>query len=193
MEELSPTIEHRVFVDSAPVMERQWAEKSGLGWIGKNGLVINKEKGSYFFLAEILINCELEYDNAIGDHCGTCTKCLDACPTDAFVQPYVLDASKCISYATIELKDDKLPDHFDERMQDWIFGCDICQDVCPWNRFSTPHKEVMFMPKNDLLEMTKKDWQNLSQEKFELIFSGSAVKRTKYDGLKRNVDFLKGS
>ncbi len=182
----------RVFVDSAPIMERQWAQKSGLGWIGKNTLLINKQKGSYFFLAEILVDFELEYDSAIADHCGTCTRCLEACPTDAFPEPYMLDASKCISYATIELKDE-IPSLFEGKMEDWIFGCDICQDVCPWNRFSDPHSEEAFEAKVETLHFKKKDWQDLDEEKFDEIFSGSAVKRTKFEGLKRNIDFVRNS
>ena len=188
IEELSPGYSFRVFVDSAPIMERQWAAKSGLGWTGKNTLLINKDKGSFFFLAEILLDVELEYDSPIKDYCGSCTKCLDACPTNAFPQPYILDASKCISYATIELKDDNMPETFNGKLDDWIFGCDICQDVCPWNRFSAPHKEVEFGPKEDLLQKDKKDWDNLKEEEFDSLFQGSAVKRTKYSGLKRNIN-----
>lgn len=182
-----PELNARVFVDSAPVMERQWAERSGLGWLGKNTLLINKNRGSYFFLTEILVDLELEYDSPIGDHCGTCTRCLDACPTDAFPQPYVLDASKCISYATIELKDEELPELFNGKMENWIFGCDICQEVCPWNRFSLPHQEERFKPNDELKAMKNDKWQELDEETFNSLFSGSAVKRTKFSGLKRNI------
>lgn len=189
LEEQVGQVEGRVFVDSAPVMERQWAAKSGLGWIGKNTLLINKDQGSFFFLAELIIDLELEVDGAIKDYCGTCTKCIDACPTDA-ITPYSLDASKCISYLTIELKDE-IPSEFKDKMEGWAFGCDICQDVCPWNRFSKPHKEEEFQPKNELIELFNNNWQDLTEEVFRSAFKGSAVKRTKFGGLKRNLDFLK--
>lgn len=192
LEEYIPGINFRVFVDSAPIMERQWAVKAGLGWIGKNGLLINKEKGSYFFIADILVDVELSYDTAIKDYCGSCTACLDACPTKAFPQPYVLDASKCISYATIELKDTNIPDSFKGKMKDWVYGCDICQEVCPWNRFSKPHDEVDFLPSNVLTSMRKKDWEEMGEDKYTELFAGSAVKRAKFDGLKRNILFVKG-
>jgi len=178
-------IEGRVFVDSAPVMERQWAEKSGLGWIGKHTLLINKEQGSYFFLAELILDISLEPDGPIKDYCGTCTRCVDACPTDA-ITPYQLDASKCISYLTIELKDE-IPESFTGKMDNWIFGCDICQDVCPWNRFSKPHQEPDFRPHEQLGEMNKENWQELTREIFQEIFRKSAVKRTKMEGLVRNI------
>jgi len=186
-------VNHRVFVDSAPVMERQWAEQSGLGWIGKNTLLINKEQGSFFFLAEILIDKELDYDGPIGDHCGTCRACLDACPTDAFEGPYVLNASKCISYQTIELKDELIDPELKGKFENWMFGCDICQDVCPWNRFSKPNFEPAFEPKTKLQSMSDHDWENLNEEDFTELFHGSAVQRTKYQGLKRNISFLKVS
>lgn len=184
-------IEGRVFVDSAPVMERQWAEKSGLGWVGKNTLLINKEQGSFFFLAEMIIDLELEPDGPIKDYCGTCTRCIDACPTDA-ITPYQLDASKCISYLTIELKD-SIPSEFKDQMEGWAFGCDICQDVCPWNRFSKPHNEEAFRPKKELEELFNNNWEDLTKEVFQAAFKNSAVKRTKFDGLKRNLEFLKNN
>lgn len=184
-------VEGRVFVDSAPVMERQWAAKSGLGWIGKNTLLINKNQGSFFFLAELIIDLELEADGPIKDYCGTCTKCVDACPTDA-ITPYSLDASKCISYLTIELREE-IPNEFKNQMEGWGFGCDICQDVCPWNRFSTPHSESEFEPNEGLKELINNNWQDLTEEVFRSTFKGSAVKRTKFEGLKRNLNFLKKS
>lgn len=180
----------RVFVDSAPVHERAWAAKSGLGWIGKNSLLLNKQMGSFFFLAEIISDLELIPDGPVKDHCGTCTRCIDACPTDAIPQPYIIDASKCISYLTIELKDE-LPTGFEGDMENWIFGCDICQDVCPWNRFSTPNKEEAFQPHDSLATMKQQDWQELTEETFRVIFKHSAVKRTKYKGLMRNVNYIK--
>ena len=181
----------RVFVDSAPVLDRAWAKKSGLGWIGKNANLINKEAGSFFFLAELIIDLELEPDGPVKDYCGTCTACIDECPTDAIPEPYVVDGSKCISYLTIELKDEIIPKEFQGKMEDWMFGCDICQDVCPWNRFSTPHNEPLLNPKPNLLGLNKKDWQDLTEEVFRDLFKNSAVKRTKFDGLKRNIGFLK--
>ncbi len=182
-------VEGRVFVDSAPVMERQWAAKSGLGWLGKNTLLINKRQGSYFFLAELIIDLELEPDGPIKDYCGTCTRCIDACPTDA-ITPYEVDANKCISYLTIELKD-QISDTFQGKMDNWVFGCDICQEVCPWNRFSKPHSEPAFHPKNELLELFNNNWQDLTEEVFRSVFKGSAVKRTKLEGLKRNIKMAK--
>jgi len=182
-------VEGRVFVDSAPVMERQWAAKSGLGWLGKNTLLINKGQGSYFFLAELIIDLELEPDGPIKDYCGSCTRCIDACPTDA-ITPYEVDANKCISYLTIELKD-QIPDTFQGKMDNWVFGCDICQEVCPWNRFSKPHSEPTFHPKNELLELFNNNWQDLTEEVFRSVFKGSAVKRTKLEGLKRNIKMAK--
>ena len=184
-------IDGRVFVDSAPVLERDWAKRSGLGWIGKNTLLLNVKKGSFFFLAEIILDVVLEYDGEVKDHCGTCTKCIDACPTDAISETgYILDANKCISYLTIELKEN-IPTEFQDKMDNWMFGCDICQDVCPWNRFSVPHQESQFHPKPALLNMKKHEWEEITEELFNELFHGSPVKRTKYAGLKRNIDFLK--
>jgi epoxyqueuosine reductase len=180
----------RVFVDSAPVMDKAWAKKSGLGWIGKNSNLIHPKSGSFFFIAEMIIDLELEADGPIKDYCGTCTKCIDACPTDAIIEPYVVDGSKCISYLTIELKDALLPTEFKGKMDNWAFGCDICQDVCPWNRFSLLHNEPRFNPSKNLLQLSNNDWQDLSEEVFNELFKLSAVKRTKFDGLKRNIDFL---
>ena len=183
-------VDGRCFVDSAPVLERDWAKRSGLGWIGKHTLLLSKQKGSYFFLAELIIDLELEYDNATSDHCGSCTACIDACPTDAIDEGgYVLDAQKCISYLTIELKDE-IPQEFQDKMEGWMFGCDICQQVCPWNRFSNPHQEPKFAPSEELLSMKKSDWEEITQEVFDRLFQGSAVKRTKYEGLTRNIRFL---
>jgi epoxyqueuosine reductase len=180
----------RVFVDSAPVMDRAWAEKSGLGWIGKNTNLIAQKVGSYFFIAEMILDLDLEYDLPTTDHCGTCTACIDACPTEAIVAPYQLDATKCISYLTIELKD-QLPTEFQGKMDNWAFGCDVCQDVCPWNRFSKQHNEPLFNSKPEILNYSKKDWEELTSETFNTIFKNSAISRTKHEGLKRNIDFLK--
>lgn len=180
----------RCFVDSAPVMEREWAKKSGTGWLGKNTLLINPKRGSYFFLAELIIDIALEVDGPIKDYCGRCTKCIDACPTNAIApEGFLLDSSKCISYLTIELKE-ALPEIFKNNMENWMYGCDICQDVCPWNRFSKPHQEPLFLPKENLLQLTKNDWKELTEDTFKVIFKNSAVKRTKYAGLKRNINFL---
>ena len=187
IQEYIKDVDGRVFVDSAPVLERQWAARSGLGWIGKNTMLINKDSGSYFFIAEMILNIELVYDNSIGDFCGTCSKCIEACPTQA-LSPYQMDASKCISYLTIELKDD-IPEMFQGKMNDWIFGCDICQEVCPWNRFSEPHNEPYFNPREKLKNMARNDWIEMTEEVFNDIFRKSAVKRTKYKGLMRNVKF----
>lgn len=181
-------VEGRVFVDSAPVMEKVWAAKAGIGWQGKNTLLINKKAGSFFFLSEIILDLELEADAPVKDYCGTCTRCIDACPTQA-LEAYAIDASKCISYYTIELKN-ALPESEKSKMQDWMFGCDICQDVCPWNRLSKAHTELQFMPSSTLLNMRKADWQELNSELFDELFEGSAVKRTGYEGLKRNIAFL---
>jgi epoxyqueuosine reductase len=179
----------RVFVDSAPVMERQWAQRSGIGWIGKNSLLLNPGMGSFFFLAELIIDLEATPDPPmVKDYCGTCTRCIDACPTDAIVQPGVVDGSRCISYLTIELKE-AIPSTFKGQTENWIFGCDICQDVCPWNRFSTSHQEPAFDPNLQLSEMKNRDWIELSKETFGKVFKKSAVKRTKFEGLKRNVLF----
>ncbi|WP_282179633.1 tRNA epoxyqueuosine(34) reductase QueG [Maribacter stanieri] len=183
-------INGRAFVDSAPVLDKAWAAKSGLGWIGKNSNLLTQQVGSFYFIAELIVDIELEYDHAVTDHCGTCTACLDACPTQAIVEPYVVDGSKCISYFTIELKNE-LPSEMKGSFDDWMFGCDVCQDVCPWNRFSKPHNEPLFNPNPDLLSMTKKDWEEITVDVFQKVFKKSAVKRTKYEGLTRNIDFLK--
>ncbi len=179
----------RAFVDSAPVMERAWAKKSGLGWTGKHTLLINKQQGSYFFLGELILDIELTPDAPIKDYCGTCTACIDACPTDA-ISPYWVDGSKCISYLTIELKDE-IPQEFKGKMENWAFGCDICQQVCPWNRFSEPHNETQFDPKNELMEMDSRQWHEITEEVFKPLFKNSPVKRIGFKGLKRNLDFLK--
>ena len=180
----------RAFVDSAPIMEKAWASKSGLGWIGKNTNLISKKTGSFFFIAELIIDLELEYDSSTTDHCGSCTKCIDACPTEALIAPYQIDGSKCISYLTIELKD-QIPNEFKDKMDNWAFGCDICQTVCPWNRFSKEHKEDAFSPKEELIKMKKNEWNEITEEVFNTVFKNSAIKRTKYNGLKRNIKFLK--
>jgi epoxyqueuosine reductase len=180
----------RCFVDSAPVMDKVWGEKSGIGWIGKNTNLISKQKGSFFFLAEII----LDYDfKAVLkpkiDHCGTCTRCIDYCPTKAIIEPYQVDGSRCISYLTIELKDELIPKEFNGKMDNWMFGCDVCQDVCPWNRFSIQNEEEDFAPSDTLFELSKKDWEDLNEEAFNIIFQASPVKRTKFQGLKRNIKF----
>ena len=180
----------RAFVDSAPVLDKAWAAKSGLGWIGKNSNLLTQQLGSFYFIAELVVDLDLEYDYATTDHCGTCTACIDACPTEAIVSPYVVDGSKCISYFTIELKEN-IPQEMKGKMDDWIFGCDVCQDVCPWNRFSKSHNEPLFNPNPELLSMTKKDWEEITEDTFKKVFKNSAVKRTKLDGLKRNIKFLK--
>ena len=182
-------IEGRVFVDSAPIHERAWAKLSGLGWVGKNSLLINKNKGSYFFLAEIICDLELEYDEPVLNRCGSCTRCIDACPTDAITEAQVIDAKKCISYLTIENKEN-IPEELSGSLTDSIFGCDICQDVCPWNKRSTPHNEKEFLPNKELKKLKRKDWIELTEETFNKIFEGSAVKRTKYKGLTRNIKAL---
>ena len=180
----------RAFVDSAPVLDKAWAAKSGLGWIGKNSNLLTQQVGSFYFIAELIVDLDLEYDYATTDHCGTCTACIDACPTEAIVSPYVVDGSKCISYFTIELKEN-IPQEMKGKIDDWIFGCDVCQDVCPWNRFSKSHNEPLFNPNPELLSMTKKDWEEITEDTFKKVFKNSAVKRTKLDGLKRNIKFLK--
>lgn len=182
-------IQGRVFVDSAPVMERAWAKKSGLGWVGKNSLLLNKTSGSFFFLAEIILDLEFEYDGPVKDYCGTCTACMDACPTDAIAEPYVVDGSKCISYFTIELKEE-IPTSVKGKFENWIFGCDICQDVCPWNRFSKPHQEARFNSNPQLSSMTEQDWREITEDVFQNVFKNSPVKRTKLEGLKRNIRFV---
>lgn len=181
-------INARVFVDSAPVMDKVWAKKGGLGWIGKHSNLINRKIGSFFFIGEIICDLDLNYDGPIKDYCGTCTACIDACPTDAISEPYVVDGSKCISYLTIELKEN-IPTEFKDRMENWAFGCDICQDVCPWNSFAKPHNTVDFLPNEDLKKL--KNWEEITQEVFSKTFKNSAIKRTKYEGLMRNIDFLK--
>lgn len=185
-------INGRVFVDSAPVLEKAWAAKSGLGWIGKNANLINKEQGSFFFLAELIIDIELDADGPIKDYCGTCTRCIDACPTQAIVEPYVVDGSKCISYLTIELKN-QIPDSFKNKMDDWFFGCDVCQDVCPWNRFSQPHKEPLFQNTSGFLNFSEQEWLEMTEDVFKRVFKDSAVKRAGFKGLKRNLQFIKPS
>lgn len=187
---LAGNVNGRCFVDSAPVLERAWAKKSGIGWVGKNGNILSKRKGSYFFLSEIILDLDLEYDSPVKDYCGTCTKCIDACPTDAIYEPYKVDGSKCISYFTIELKDEILPDDYKGKFENWMFGCDICQQVCPINSQAEPHNEPRFTPRPELLAMTKKDWEDLSEETFRELFRHSPVKRTKFKGLKRNIGFL---
>ena len=183
-------IQGRCFVDSAPVLERDWAKRAGNGWIGKNTLLIHPKAGSYFFLAELIIDLELIYDQPIRDYCGTCRRCIDACPTQAIApEGYFMDGSKCISYFTIELKD-KIPENYRGQFENWMFGCDICQEVCPWNRFSKPHEEPAFEPHPRLTGMTKSEWIDLSEEIFQQLFKRSAVKRTKFAGLKRNIQFL---
>ena len=179
----------RVFVDSAPVMEKSWAVRSGLGWQGKNTNLISKKAGSFFFIAELIVDLKLEYDTPVTDHCGTCTACIDACPTEALT-PYNIDASKCISYLTIELKD-QIPTAFKNKMDNWAFGCDVCQDVCPWNRFSKQHNEPLFSPNSEVINYTQKNWEEITQETFNIIFKNSAIKRTGFKGFKRNISFLK--
>ena len=179
----------RAFVDSAPVLDKAWAAKSGLGWIGKNSNLITKQVGSFYFIAELIIDLELDYDNPTTDHCGSCSACIDACPTKAIETPYIVNGSKCISYFTIELKDN-IPQEMKGKFEDWAFGCDICQDVCPWNKFSKPHSEPLFNPKQEILEMSKKDWIEITEDLFSSVFKDSPIKRTKFVGLKRNIDFL---
>ena len=180
----------RAFVDSAPILDKAWAAKSGLGWIGKNGNLLTQKVGSFYFIAELIIDLDLEYDYATTDHCGSCTACIDACPTDAIVSPYIVDGSKCISYFTIELKEN-IPQEMKGKFEDWAFGCDVCQDVCPWNKFSKPHKEPLFNPSPEVLSMSKKDWTEITEETFNSIFKNSPLKRAKFTGLKGNIDFLK--
>ena len=180
----------RAFVDSAPVLDKAWAAKSGLGWIGKYSNLLTQQVGSFYFIAELIIDLDLEYDLPVTDHCGECTACIDACPTQAIVKPYVVDGSKCISYFTIELND-QIPNNVKGQFEDWMFGCDICQDVCPWNRFSKPHSEPLFNPHPELLSMTKKDWKEITEDTFKKVFKNSAVKRAKFLGLTRNIQFLK--
>lgn len=186
-EEVGTKIAHKCFTDSAPVLDKAWAEKAGLGWVGKNGNLLSKKVGSFFFIGEIILDLELEYDQPVHDHCGSCTKCIDACPTEAIIQPMVVDGSKCISYLTIELKDELIPRGFQDKMENWVFGCDICQDVCPWNRFALSNTIEAFKPHPKLLQLELED---LSREVFDEVFKFSAIKRTKYQGLKRNVNFV---
>jgi len=184
----------RGFIDSAPVLERSWALQSGLGWIGKNGNVINKQQGSFFFIATLIVDVELQYDDTYAkDFCGSCTRCIDACPTEAILPNKVVDGSKCISYFTIELKDQLIPDNMKGKFDDWLFGCDTCQDVCPWNRFSKPHQEPDFTPIHEVLNFTINDWEMLTEESFKTIFKNSPIKRSKYQGIQRNLQFIKGA
>ncbi len=181
----------RGFVDSAPVLERSWAQKSGLGWVGKNGNLINKQAGSFFFIATLITDIELDYDDPfVKDYCGTCTKCIDHCPTEAILPEKVIDGSKCISYFTIELKDALIPDAMKGKFDNWMFGCDVCQDVCPWNRFSKPNNEINFTPLPEILNFTKNDWEELTEENFKFIFKNSPLKRSKFEGVKRNLKFI---
>jgi epoxyqueuosine reductase len=182
----------RAFVDSAPVLDKAWAAKSGLGWMGKHSNLLSKQSGSFYFIAELIVDLELEYDSPVTDHCGSCTACIDACPTEAIVAPYVVDGSKCISYFTIELKNE-IPSGFQGKFDDWIFGCDVCQDVCPWNRFSKSHKEPLFNTNPGVLELSKKDWEEITEDVFQKLFKNSPLKRTKFSGIKRNIDFLRKS
>ncbi len=179
----------RAFVDSAPVLDKTWAVKSGLGWMGKHSNVLTQRVGSFYFIAELIIDLELDYDQPVTDHCGSCTACIDACPTEAITEPYVVDGSKCISYFTIELKDN-IPESYQGKFDNWMFGCDICQDVCPWNRFSKTHQEPLFNPRAELLSMSKAEWEEITKDVFDELFRRSAVKRTKFEGLKRNISFL---
>lgn len=185
-------INGRGFVDSAPVLERAWATKSGLGWIGKNGNLLHKQAGSFFFIATLIVDVELMYDDPFAkDYCGSCRRCIEACPTDAILENKVIDGSKCISYFTIELKDALLPEHLKSQFSDWMFGCDVCQDVCPWNRFSKPHNEINFTPLPQILNFTSNDWEDLTEESFKQIFKNSPLKRRKFEGIKRNLRFIK--
>lgn len=182
----------RAFVDSAPVLEKAWAKKSGLGWVGKHSNMLNRQMGSFFFLGELILDLDLEEDGPVKDYCGTCTRCIDACPTEAITEPYVVDGSKCISYFTIELKE-QIPPDVQGKFENWIFGCDICQDVCPWNRFAKPNQEPQFQPSEALLHMKRTDWEEITEEVFKVLFKNSPVKRTKLAGLRRNIDFVKKS
>ena len=180
----------RAFVDSAPILEKAWAAKSGIGWVGKNSNLITKKVGSFYFLAELIVDLDLDYDSIESDHCGQCTACIDSCPTQAITQPYVVDGSKCISYFTIELKEN-IPKEFKGKFDDWVFGCDVCQDVCPWNKFSKSHKEPLFQSSSELMKMSRDEWNEITEETFNKIFKNSAVKRTGYKGLTRNLNFIK--
>ena len=183
-------INSEIFIDSAPVLDKAWAVKSGLGWMGKNTNLISKKTGSFFFIAEIICDLDLDYDTIVTDHCGSCTACIDACPTQAIEQPYVVNGSKCISYFTIELQN-QIPTEMKGKFDDWMYGCDVCQDVCPWNRFSKPHNEPLFEPRANLLELTKQDWNALNKETYNKVFKKSAVKRIKFEGLVKNIEFIK--
>ena len=185
-------VDGRAFVDSAPVLDKAWAAKSGLGWIGKHSNLLTKQVGSFYFIAELIIDLELDYDTPVTDHCGSCTACIDACPTQAIVDAHVVDGSKCISYFTIELKNE-IPAYAQDKMDDWMFGCDVCQDVCPWNRFSKPHNQPLFNANPEILNYSKSEWRELTQEVFSSIFKKSPVKRTKYAGLMRNVRFIENT
>ncbi|HQA74142.1 MAG: tRNA epoxyqueuosine(34) reductase QueG [Flavobacterium sp.] len=180
----------RAFMDIAPVMDKVWAAKSGLGWMGKHSNLITQKVGSFYFIAELILDLELDYDNPTTDHCGSCTACIDACPTEAIVAPYVVDGSKCISYYTIELQNN-IPIEAKGKLDDWMFGCDVCQDVCPWNKFSKAHNEPLFSPYPELLSFSKKDWEEISEETFAKVFTNSPLKRAKLEGLKKNIAFLK--
>ena len=190
MQQAIGNIHGRAFVDSAPVLDKAWAAKSGLGWMGKHTNLITKQVGSFYFIAELIVDIDLVYDKPVTDHCGACTACIDSCPTEAIIAPYVVDGSKCISYFTIELKNE-IPSSVKGQFDDWIFGCDVCQDVCPWNRFSKAHKEPLFDPNPDLLSISKKEWEEITESVFGRIFKDSSVKRTKFLGLQRNINFLK--
>jgi len=190
IEENIGEVSGRAFVDSAPVLDKAWAAKSGLGWIGKNSNLITQKVGSFYFIAELILDLDLEYDHSVTDHCGSCTACIDACPTQAILAPYIVDGSKCISYYTIELKEN-IPVEMKGKFDEWMFGCDTCQDVCPWNRFSKPHSEPLFDPNPDLLSFSKKDWTEITEETFREVFKNSPIKRTKFEGLTRNISFLK--
>jgi epoxyqueuosine reductase len=184
-------VQGRGFVDSAPVLERAWAQKAGMGWIGKNGNLITKQSGSFFFIATLIVDLELNYDDTFAkDYCGTCTKCVDECPTDAILPDKVIDGSKCISYFTIELKDALIPETVKGKFENWMFGCDVCQDVCPWNRFSKPNGQINFTPIAEVLNFSKNDWADLTEESFKRIFKNSPLKRAKFEGIKRNLKFL---
>lgn len=194
MQEEIGEIHGRGFVDSAPVLERTWAQKSGLGWIGKNGNLITKQSGSFYFIATLITDLELEYDDPfVKDYCGTCTKCIDACPTEAILPDKVIDGSKCISYFTIELKEMIIPGEMKGRFDNWMFGCDTCQDVCPWNRFSKPHTETSFSPIPEILNLATKEWEMMTEESFKTIFRHSPLRRTKWKGIQRNLKFISGS
>lgn len=187
-------VQGRGFVDSAPVLERSWAQRSGLGWVGKNGNLINKQIGSYFFIATVIVDLELSYDDAYAkDYCGTCTRCIDACPTEAILPNKVVDGSKCISYFTIELKEMLIPSEMKGKFDNWLFGCDTCQEVCPWNRFAKPNEEFEFAPLPQVLNFSTKNWEELTEESFHSIFRNSPIKRAKYDGIRRNLRFIQAN